>query len=223
MRKILENALNKFRNGNFIVIYDDDKREGEADLVFHPKFVTPEKIETLRKDAGGLICMAVGKTLAEQIGLRFISEIMKAYGMTRIICIKTAYGDEPAFSIAINHKKVFTGITDNDRALTIHEFAKVVESVDKEHANKNANKKKEFEKNFYSPGHVFLLIGRGIENRRGHTEIGLKFSELAGMSETIVMCEMLGRGNALTKKQAMKYAKQNNIPFIKGSDIYGKK
>ncbi len=210
MKRVLtsiEQALCELKKGNFIIVYDGDKREGEADLMFHPKFATAEKIEVLRKDGGGLICLAIGKVNAEKIGLKFMTEIMRNSGMERIVCRKTVYGDEPAFSISINHKKVYTGITDNDRTHTITEFAKLIE---------HANKKEEFEKNFYTPGHVFLLVGRGIENRKGHTELGLELAKCAGMSETIVMCEMLGKKNALTKKEAIKYAKKKNIPFIEG-------
>ncbi|MBU0586528.1 3,4-dihydroxy-2-butanone-4-phosphate synthase [Candidatus Micrarchaeota archaeon] len=207
----LNDAADSLKKGGFAVIYDGDEREGEADIVLSAKNITPGRIELLRKDAGGLICLAIGSSIASKLGLDFMTDILENSSYSKITCKKTAYGDKPAFSIPINHKDVYTGITDNDRSLTISEFAKLCESE---------NSKKEFENNFYSPGHVFLLIGRGIENRKGHTELALALAERAGMSGCMVLCEMLGKGKALSKKQSKEYAERNNIPFIEGCDLY---
>ncbi len=208
----LEDAASALRKGGFIVVYDGDAREGEADLMFHPLFSAPEKIERLRKEAGGLICLAIGAEGAKKLGFPFFTEIMRRAGLESISCRKTAYGDEPAFALPVNSKMVYTGITDNDRALTIREMEKTILL---------GGAKNEFEKNFYSPGHVFVLVGRGIENRKGHTELGLELAKKSGLSEAIVMCEMLGSGKALAKKDAMEYAEKNGFPFIEGRDIYG--
>lgn len=209
----MQKISKELKKGNFIIVYDGDKREGEADLIFHAKFATPEKIEQIRKDASGLICVALGRKIAEKIGIIFATDILKKAGFGDIACQKTAYGDVPAFSISINHKKVYTGITDNDRALTIREIAKIPDS-------KNATK--QFKTNFYSPGHIFLLIGRGIKKRKGHTELCLELAKKAGLNETMVMCEMLGKGKALSKEQAKKYAEKNGIVFIEGEKIWKK-
>jgi 3,4-dihydroxy 2-butanone 4-phosphate synthase len=127
-------------------------------------------------------------------------------------CKKTAYGDKPAFSIPINHKNVYTGITDNDRALTMREFAKVAATCDRSR----------FLSSFYTPGHLFLLIGRGIEKRKGHTELSLELAKQAKLPGTMILCEMLGKGKALPKAKVKSYCKKNKIEFIEGSDIYGK-
>ncbi len=209
----LERAVKSLKNGKMIAIYDGDEREGEADLVFHADFATPERIEILRKDAGGLICLALAKKYADEIGLPFFTEYLSKAGGTleKLECRKTAYGDPPSFSIPVNHKKVYTGITDNDRALTIREIAKLIESE---------NPKQEFIDNFYSPGHVFLLIGRGIEKRKGHTELALELAKNAGMKGALVLCEMLGKGKALSRKDAQKYAEDNDLVFLEGVEIY---
>jgi 3,4-dihydroxy 2-butanone 4-phosphate synthase len=211
--KYVTNKNRIMKNGKMVVVYDGDEREGEADLIFHASFATPEGIEKLRKDAGGLICLAIDEKHAMRIGLPFYTEILERSGgiLKEISCRKTAYGDQPAFSVSVNHRKVFTGITDIDRALTIKEMSKVVES---------GNPKKIFVENFYSPGHVFLLIGRGIKNRRGHTELALELAEKAGMSGAVVLCEMLGKGKALSKKDAKDYAKKNGLEFVEGADLY---
>ncbi len=206
------NAARALEKGGFVIVYDGDEREGEADLMVHPKFITPEKIEKLRKDAGGLICLAISPVYAKKLGFQFFTEIMGKSGFENISCKKTAYGDEPAFALPINHKKVYTGIPDKDRALTIREFAKTIEKE---------NAKEDFEKNFYAPGHVFVLIGRGLEKRKGHTELGLELAKRAGLSECMAMCEMLGKGKALSKNEAKRYAERNGFAFVEGREIYG--
>ena len=209
----LKRAAEELRKGRFVIIYDGDEREGEADLVLHAQNIRPERIETLRKEAGGLICLAVSGNIAEKLGLPFISDVIeKEKKLAPLVINKTAYGDKPAFSLAINHRGVYTGITDNDRSLTIKKFAELVE---------RKGGPKDLAKEFYTPGHVFLLIGRGIENRRGHTELSLELAKQAGLDGTMVLCEMLGIGKALAKKDVIEYAERNGLAFIEGKELAG--
>ncbi|MDD5340684.1 MAG: 3,4-dihydroxy-2-butanone-4-phosphate synthase [Candidatus ainarchaeum sp.] len=204
----VDGAAAQLKKGGMAVLYDGEGREGEADLVFSARFATPEKVETLRRDAGGLICAAVTKADADSIGLPFYTELLEKCGMKGVSCRKTAYGDRPAFSISINHRNVYTGITDDDRALTLKKLDEVLR-----------DRKWEFAKEFYSPGHVFLLIGSGLENRRGHTELSLELARRARLGGAMVLCEMLGKGKALPKEQAMAYAQLNGLPFIEGKEL----
>ena len=210
---IIGEAAAALKEGRMLVVYDGDEREGEADLMLSARFATSGAIETLRREAGGLICAAMGVTEAEKIGLPFFTDLLEqsGSGLKDISCRKTAYGDKPAFSIPVNHCKVYTGITDEDRALTM----RMLDEVLRERPG-------DFRKEFYSPGHVFLLIGRGIENRKGHTELSLELSKRAGLGGAMVLCEMLGSGRALSKKGAAEYAKKNGLIFIEGKDISGK-
>jgi 3,4-dihydroxy 2-butanone 4-phosphate synthase len=205
----IEKAISELKKGKFVLVYDGDKREGEADLIIGAKFAKPEKIEQMRKDAGGLICVAVDSKLAEEAGLQFYTDILlktQDPKLKTLICSQTAYGDKPAFSISVNHRNVYTGITDEDRSLTITKLAA-------------GNWEQEtFAENFYTPGHVFLLIGRGLENRKGHTELALELGKNAGL-DSIVLCEMLGKGKALPKNDVKKYAKKNGLVFVEGKEI----
>ncbi len=212
-RGTLNKALLSLRHGKMIALYDAAKREGEADLVFHAKFATPKKIALLRKHAGGLICLATDKETAKKLKLPFFADFVCAGNspIKKMKCTKTAYGDKPAFSVPINHKQVYTGITDNDRALTIKKFSELVE---------NGCRKKEFVNNFYTPGHVFLLVSRGIENRKGHTELSIELAKQGGLTPAMVLCEMLDIGNALSKEKVKKYCKKQGILFLEGSEIY---
>ncbi|MBD3210619.1 3,4-dihydroxy-2-butanone-4-phosphate synthase [Candidatus Micrarchaeota archaeon] len=209
----IEKAAARLRKGGVAVIYDGDGREGEADMVFHAGFAAPEKIETLRKDAGGLICLAIEKDIADRMGLPFYTEILSGSGfdIKAMECTKTAYKDRPSFAIAVNNRGVYTGITDNDRAMTIRKMAELAEN--------RGDLKEGLIRDFYSPGHVFLLIGRGIRNRQGHTELALALANAAGMKGMMVLCEMLGSGKALSKENAKEYAEKNGCPFLEGKEI----
>jgi 3,4-dihydroxy 2-butanone 4-phosphate synthase len=212
----LEKAIAALKRGGMAVVYDGDEREGEADLILHAGSATPEAIETLRRDAGGLICLALDGNTASALGLPFYSDMLAASNLpaAKMECTKTAYGDKPAFSLQVNSRGVFTGITDNDRSLTIRGISAIAGSEET-----RAAKRGRFYREFYSPGHVFLLIGRGIENRRGHTELSLELARRAGLSGAMVLCEMLGSGKALSKHGAAEYARKRGLPFIEGREL----
>ncbi|MBU0591336.1 3,4-dihydroxy-2-butanone-4-phosphate synthase [Candidatus Micrarchaeota archaeon] len=227
----IQNAIEKLKKAYACVIYDGNDREGEADLIIHAKYITPEWIERLRKNAGGLICLAIEPEIAKKMGLVFYTDILASsnFELKQMECKKTAYNDKPSFSIPVNHKEVYTGITDTDRALTIKKLAELAERAYKNEQTgtiqtgkgnlKGESIKQEFMRSFYSPGHVFLLIGRGIENRKGHTELALELARRAGMQGTMVLCEMLAPGRALSKKKAKMYAEKYGYPFLEGSDF----
>lgn len=200
------------KKGNFLVMYDGDEREGEADLLFHAAFATHDKIEKMRREAGGLICVALGGSEAEKLKLPFYADLLRNAGFGEIACRRTAYGDEPAFSLSVNHKQTYTGITDQDRAFTIRELCAVLQS---------GAPYENFVKNFYSPGHVFLLRGRSLRERQGHTELAAALAEKAGITAAVVLCEMLGERKAMKKEDAASYAKRNNLIFIEGKEILG--
>jgi 3,4-dihydroxy 2-butanone 4-phosphate synthase len=224
-RSRIDLAAESLRNGKMVVIYDGDEREGEADLCIHARYARPEMIGTLRKDAGGLICLALDEGIATMLGLPFYTDLLASsnHPLARMECTKTAYGDKPAFSLQVNHKKVYTGITDNDRSLTITKMAELAEMMEPEKAEtKGQDIRERFVADFYSPGHVFLLIGRGIERRHGHTELTLELAKRARMSGAMVLCEMLGPGKALTKEKAREYAEKNGYAFLEGKDIWSR-
>lgn len=212
-----EKAAAELAAGRPVVIYDGESREGEADLAFSARFATPEKVELLRRDAGGLICAAISRADAEALGLPFYADLLVRCGFGALAVKKTAYGEKSAFSVSVNHRRVFTGITDSDRALTLEKLDRFVRG----HAAAGRAPGK-FAEQFYSPGHVPLLIGRGIANRRGHTELALELAKLGGLGGAMVLCEMLGSGRALPKEEAKAYAGRNGLAFVEGKEIVGR-
>jgi 3,4-dihydroxy 2-butanone 4-phosphate synthase len=216
-----EEALLSLRRGDFILLHDGGKRENEVDMVVAAEFVTPEHIARMRNDAGGLICMSINHAFATSLGLDYMHEILsnskKFDPDSKKMIIGTApYGDRPSFSISINHKNTFTGITDNDRSLTISEMARLCK-------NENIDRKQVFNSTFKTPGHVPLLIASEglLSNRLGHTEMSIYLMKLAGLSPVTVICEMLDSQTytALSTKKAKKYAKDNAIPYFDGTEL----
>ena len=198
-----DSLLAALREGRPIVLLDDLEREGEADLVLHAQFATPANIRLLRQEAGGLICLATSGEAAEKLGLGFAVDLLHASGnsvLSALAIDKTPYGDAPAFSVWINHRKTYTGITDNDRSLTITEFEKMVKA-DK------AAMGADFVKSFYAPGHVPLLISRSLKKRAGHTELVVALAAAAKLPPAVVVCEMLAdNGKAMGWKKAKELA-----------------
>ena len=134
----------------------------------------------------------------------------------KMIMGKAPYGDQPSFSISINHVQTYTGITDRDRSLTIQEMANL-------YKNLNGNKKQEFISSFKTPGHVPVLIAKNglLSNRLGHTEMSIYLMGLSKLSPVAAICEMLDSElyTALSVEKAKKYAKENAIPFLEGKEL----
>ena len=217
----LEEAISSLRQGNFILLHDGDKRENEVDMVIAAEFVTPEHIARMRMDAGGLICISINHAFATSLGLDYMHEILfdsqQFDADSKKMVIGTApYGDKPSFSISVNHKNTFTGITDKDRALTISEMEKLYKV-------ENERRKKVFNSTFRTPGHIPLLIASEglLSNRLGHTEMSIYLMKLAGLTPVTAICEMLDSRTytALSAEKAKKYAKDNSLPYFDGSEL----
>ncbi|MBI4399482.1 3,4-dihydroxy-2-butanone-4-phosphate synthase [Candidatus Micrarchaeota archaeon] len=213
----LAKAINELKSGKPLIVFDGSERENETDIIYPAEYITPKAISMLRQDAGGLICLAIPLTHANKIGLPFITDFIASNHnktLRRISCKKTPYGDKPAFSVTINHKNTFTGITDNDRALTIKQISRMFKLSP-------SKMKQYFISNFYTPGHVSLLLGKSVEERKGHTELSLALMNLAKLSPAAVLCEMLDSktGNALAKRKAIEYARKHNLQFVEKKEI----
>lgn len=218
----LNEVISSLKRGDFVLLHDAGKRENEVDMVVAAEFVTPAHIARMRQNAGGLVCLAINNSFAESLGLRYMYDILSNSrevdpDSKRMIMGIAPYGDQPSFSISINHVQTYTGITDRDRALTIKEMANLFKSL-------NGNKKQEFISSFKAPGHVPLLIARNglLSKRLGHTEMSVYLMELAKLSPAAAICEMLDSESytALSVEKAKKYARENVIPFIEGKELF---
>lgn len=218
----LDRALQALRAGNFVLVHDASDRENEVDMVIAAEAVEPNHVATMRRDAGGLICVALHPRIADNLGLPYMTEIYGAASSRYNVLEATKpddipYDERSAFSISVNHRRTFTGITDIDRALTIRELGKLgAQALDRRLVE-------EFGRNFRSPGHVPLLRAADglVLKRQGHVELSMALAEMAGIVPVVVTCEMLDAqsNRALSWQDAVKYAKSNELTCLNGADI----
>ncbi len=214
---MIDEAIKALKNGEIILVYDSDDRESETDMIVAAEFMTTEHMTTIRKHAGGLVCMPISSENCDKLGLPFMVDILKEAN-TKYPVLKELYPDDipydakSAFSITINHRDTYTGIPDDDRAKTERELALLCKE----------GKHSEFGKYFRAPGHVTLLRAEkdAILTREGHTELTIALLEMAGLEPVGICCEMIGdNGKAMPKSETEKYAKENNHVFISGDEI----
>ena len=214
---MIDEAIKALKNGEIILVYDSDDRESETDMIVAAEFMTTEHMTTIRKHAGGLVCMPISSENCDKLGLPFMVDILKEAN-TKYPVLKELYPDDipydakSAFSITINHRDTYTGIPDDDRAKTERELALLCQE----------GKHSEFGKYFRAPGHVTLLRAEkdAILTREGHTELTIALLEMAGLEPVGICCEMIGdNGKAMPKSETEKYAKENNHVFISGDEI----
>lgn len=178
----------------------------------------------MRQDGGGLIFLMVSNQAAQTLQLPFLADLFSSVGtqypvLKELVPNDIPYDTKSSFSLYINHRNTFTGITDNDRSLTMKQFAALVEKTKNldSHAAITA-----FGKEFRSPGHVPICVAasRLLHERKGHTELGISLLEMAGLIPVGSGCEIMGNhGKALPKEDARTYAKHHNLIFLEGKEI----
>ena len=160
-----EAIIDEARNGRMFILVDDESRENEGDLIIPGQMATPDAVNFMARHGRGLICLALGKERADQLGL----EPMTRTNLSR---------NETAFTVSIEAKEgISTGISAADRARTI---AVAIDAANGPDA-------------IVSPGHVFPLVARpgGVLVRAGHTEAAVDVARLAGLNPSGVICEIM--------------------------------
>ncbi len=216
-------AARALAGGEPVLIFDAADREAETDLVFLSERVTPELVHLARKDAGGLICTAISEELRRRLDLPFFSELLELAGREYPgigrLAERPRYDARSAFGITINHRANFTGVPDNDRALTIRNVGEIAR--DAPQLTDEALRER-FRSSFVSPGHVYLLYAAPTltAERKGHTELAISLARMAHLGESVTVCEMLGdSGGARAPEAARRYADDHGFPFLEGSTI----
>ncbi|MCE4606426.1 MAG: 3,4-dihydroxy-2-butanone-4-phosphate synthase [Desulfurococcales archaeon] len=217
MTRSLDVVIEKFVKGTPVLIHDSSSREDETDIVVYAGEIDTEKIYTMRTLGGGLLCYATTEEVTRSIGVPFADEIYALVEVLRPLTEKRlSYGDRPAFTVWVNHKDAVTGIRDKDRALTISKLHEVSTRVFKGDLK---GAKKMFINEFQAPGHVPLLAGRGLEKRRGHTELSLALAIMGGVIPSVAFIEMLDYEDRLPVEKAKDVAEKNGFIFVEGTDI----
>lgn len=217
----LAEAIAALKAGRFVLVHDDKGRENEIDMVVAAEHTTSQHVAAMRNDAGGLLCLAIANEITAKLGLVYMHDMISGMGkvnpvFSKLTEGKAAYGDKPSFSIAVNHRSTFTGITDQDRALTISKMAEVCKNIDSGGVD-------EFARDFRAPGHVPILIAskRLLQDRMGHTELCVYLAKLAGIIPAVAICEMMDSATyrALSIETAQEYAAKFNMPLIDASEL----
>src|SRR6201999_1326696 len=103
----IEEAIDDIRQGKMVVVCDDENRENEGDLTMAAQFVTPEAINFMRKEGGGLICLALTPERCDELDLP-------------LMAAKNESAFKTAFTVSVEARSgVSTGISAADRARTI--------------------------------------------------------------------------------------------------------
>ena len=168
-----EEIIDEARNGRMYILVDDEDRENEGDLVIPAQMATPAAINFMATHGRGLICLTLGKSRVEALGL----ELMARANGTR---------HETAFTVSIEAREgVTTGISAGDRARTI------AVAIDSSRGRED----------IVTPGHVFPLIARdgGVLVRAGHTEASVDISRLAGLNPSGVICEIMNDDGTMAR------------------------
>ena len=223
----VDGAVAAFGSGDPVLIHDAADREGEVDLVYPAAAVGRHDVARLRNDAGGLVCVALADDVCEAWGLPFAQSTI---GHPAAEAHDLTYDDRSSFSITVNHRDAFTGITDDDRALTISALGEAAAQVRRATALAGevargavAAGPEAFAERFRAPGHVHLLrAAPGLtDDREGHTELAVALAAAAGVAPAAVVCEMLDDedGGALLPTAARAYADRNGLVYVEGADL----
>jgi len=217
-------ALAALRQGRLVLVYDSDDRERETDFLLPAQFTRPEHVRTMRKDGGGLVFLAVDNEIHTRLGLPYLQDLFQEDRarhpvFSHLVADDIAYDKRSAFSLWVNHRKTYTGITDNDRALTARRFAEVSGEI---MSLENGHALERFGAEFRSPGHVPICSATAelLRDRVGHSELAVALMRMAAVSPVALGCEMLGDdGKALSKSDAKAYASAHGHPFLEGKQI----
>lgn len=220
----IEKALDAIKKGRFIIVYDALGREEECDFFLSAQSCAKEHIKIMRQAGGGLIFLMIPPKIKNKLALPYLSDLNKELEKKHKILKKLVPNDIPydtksSFSLTINHRKTFTGITDIDRALTISAFGKLAPIILEKSKIEAQNLIGE---NFRTPGHAPLCLASDeiLKDRFGHTELGCALSLMAGLNGVMAGCEIMDdSGVAMPKTKVQEYALKNNIPFLEGKEI----
>jgi 3,4-dihydroxy 2-butanone 4-phosphate synthase / GTP cyclohydrolase II len=190
----IADAIEDIRAGKMVVVLDDEDRENEGDLVMAAAKVTPEAINFMRKEAGGLICVPL-------LGSR-LDELQ----IPQMVRDNTAV-HETAFTVSVEARGVTTtGISAHDRAATISKLL----DPDAEAGD------------FLRPGHTFPLRARdgGVLVRAGQTEASVDLARLAGLYPAGVICEIMAEDGTMERLEGLRtYADRHGLRLITVKDL----
>jgi 3,4-dihydroxy 2-butanone 4-phosphate synthase / GTP cyclohydrolase II len=190
----VEEAIDRIRSGNMVILVDDEDRENEGDLTMAAEKVTPAAVNFMAKYGRGLICLSMTSEHCDRLDL---PPMVK----------NNTSPFETGFTISIEAKHgVTTGISAADRATTIQtavaDGAKASDLV--------------------RPGHVFPLRARdgGVMVRVGQTEGSVDLARLAGLKPAGVICEVMDEDGTMARMPALEeFSEKHGIGIVTIADL----
>lgn len=190
----IEEAIEDFRAGKFVIVVDDEDRENEGDLIIAAEKVTPEKINFMLKHARGVLCAPITTSRCEELNLPHqVSNNTSVLGTPFTVTIDKLEGCS-------------TGVSAADRAATILALAD---------PNSTAE-------TFGRPGHINPLYAqeKGVLRRAGHTEASIDMCRLAGLYPAAALMEIMSDDGTMARlPELRKFADEQDLKLISIADL----
>ena len=191
----IEDAIQAIKNGEIIIVVDDENRENEGDFIAAAEMINSSMINFMAKYGRGLICVPMSENLCNKLELK------------KMVPNNTD-PFETAFTVSVDLKGngVTSGISASDRSKTVQAL------VDDKTKPGDLTR----------PGHIFPLIAKegGVLRRTGHTEASVDFSRLAGMKSAAVLCEIMNDDGSMSRlPELIKVADKFNLKIVSIEDL----
>src|SRR5690554_6665460 len=191
----IEEAIEAIKQGEVIIVVDDEDRENEGDFIVAAEKVTPEVVNFMATHGRGLICAPLVEDRCDELGLDLMVQQNTA-----------AYETPFTVSIDLIGHGTTTGISASDRAKTI--LALVDPNTKAEELGK--------------PGHIFPLKARagGVLRRAGHTEAAIDLARLAGIEPAGLIVEIMNEDGTMARlPELKKIAEKFDLKLISIQDL----
>lgn len=169
----IEEAIEDFKKGKFIIVVDDEDRENEGDLIIAAEKITPEDVNFMLKNARGVLCAPITNKRCEELQLpKQVKDNTSVLGTPFTVTVDKLEG-------------CTTGVSAEDRAATIRALADPVSTPE----------------TFGRPGHINPLYAqdRGVIQRCGHTEAAVDFARLAGLYPAAALMEIMSEDGSMAR------------------------
>ncbi|MDE5850737.1 MAG: bifunctional 3,4-dihydroxy-2-butanone-4-phosphate synthase/GTP cyclohydrolase II [Muribaculaceae bacterium] len=169
----IEDAIDEFRKGQFVIVVDDEDRENEGDLIIAAEKITPEQVNFMLQHARGVLCAPLTMKRCKELGLGYqVEENTSMLGTPFTVTVDKLEGCS-------------TGVSAHDRAATLNALADP----------------KSTPETFGRPGHINPLYAqdRGVLERAGHTEAAVDLARLAGLEPAGVLMEIMNEDGTMAR------------------------
>ena len=190
----IEEALDDFREGKFVIVVDDEDRENEGDLIIAAEKITAEKVNFMLKYARGVLCAPITISRSEELDLPHqVADNTSMLGTPFTVTIDKLEG-------------CTTGVSAHDRAATIKALA-------------DPSSRPE---TFGRPGHINPLYAQdmGVLRRSGHTEAAIDLCKLSGLYPAGALMEIMNDDGTMARMpDLMKFAEEHDMHIISIKDL----